>query len=138
MKNAILIMALIFTAVSYGQRGEKRMEARQSMTPQQEASIKSKKMALHLDLSEKQQNQVYDLLLEQAKDRPKKMTKEEREKMSEEDRIAQMEARLDQQIATKRELKKVLSVEQFEKFETTMNKRKKGAKERLKKRRQDR
>lgn len=135
MKNVILITAILISALSFSQRGEKRMQARESMTPQQEASIKSKKMALELDLTEKQQVQVFDLLKEQASNRPERLSKEAREKMSQDERLKAKEARLDDQIALKRELKNILNEEQYEKLEKMMDKRKKGAKKKIKERR---
>lgn len=138
MKNVILIAILLLTAFSYGQRPEKRMEVRESMTPQQEASIKSKKMALELDLTEKQQDEVYKLLVDQATNRPAKLSKEERQKMTQEARVALTENRLQEQIEFKRDLKEVLSMEQYEQFEEMMSKRKKGAKKRMNKRKGNR
>lgn len=138
MKNVILIATLLLTAFSYGQRPEKRMEVRESMTPQQEASIKSKKMALELDLTEKQQDEVYKLLVDQATNRPAKLSKEERQKMTQEARLTLTENRLQEQIDFKRDLKEVLSMEQYEQFEEMMSKRKKGAKKRMNKRKGNR
>jgi len=138
MKNVLLIATLLLTVMSYGQRGEKRMEAREKMNPEQIASIKSKKMALELSLSEKQQKEVYDLTLKQAQDRPEKMSKEKMQKMSQEDRVAMIESKLDKQIEAKREFKKILNEQQYERFEKMMNKRKKGAKKKMKKRRENR
>lgn len=138
MKNVILIATLLLTALSYGQRGENMKKGKEKLTPQQEASIKSKKMALELDLTDQQQDKVYNILLNQANNKPAKISKEERKNLSQEERVALTEQRLEKQIAMKREFQKVLSEEQYEKFEKMMNKRKKGAKERLKKRKEDR
>jgi hypothetical protein len=94
------------------------------LTPEQMATLQTKKMTLALDLTEAQQAQVKALHLENAKMRKTKMEerkaqKEEGEakKPTSEERYAMTNARLDHQIAQKAELKSILSDEQYAQWE---------------------
>jgi len=102
-------------------RIEKR-DMRENLTPQDIASLKSKKLTLQLDLSDKQQKVVYDILLTQAQDQ-NKLRKErlahktQGSKPSKEELVAFKNERLEKQIELKREMKAILSSEQYAKFE---------------------
>ena len=106
-------------------RQENRKERQQNLkdlTPEQAATLQTKKMALHLDLSEAQQKEIYKLNLANAKERQSKMEavkkmRESDEKPSKEARYDMMNERLDNQIAQKKQLKSILTKEQFEKLE---------------------
>lgn len=94
------------------------------MTPEQVATLQTKKMTLALDLSEAQQGQIQALNLENAKARKAKMEKRkaakeegERKKPTSEERFSMANARLDAQLAQKEEMKKILSEEQMAKWE---------------------
>ncbi len=106
-------------------RQENRKERQQNLkdlTPEQAATLQTKKMALHLDLSEAQQKEIYKLNLANAKERQSKMEavkkmRKSDEKPSKEARYDMMNERLDNQIAQKKQLKSILTKEQFEKLE---------------------
>lgn len=106
------------------ERGD-RKEMLKDLTPEEVATLQTKKMTLHLDLTSAQQTKIQALNLEQAKLRKEKM--EAREKMienkdsrpSKEDRFKMMNEKLDNQIAVKQKLKSILTTEQFEKWEQT-------------------
>lgn len=106
-------------------RQENRNERKQNLrdlTPEQAATLQTKKMALHLDLSEAQQKEIYKLNLANAKERQSKMEavkkmRESEEKPSKEARYDMMNDRLDNQLAQKKQLKSILTKEQFEKLE---------------------
>ncbi|MGR7812331.1 hypothetical protein [Lacinutrix undariae] len=142
-KLAILALALItFQANAQrdqekkGQRQD-RMERIDDFTPQQIATLKTKQMTLALDLSESQQKKIQDFNFEEATFRKTKMEsrKEKRKesdhkKPSKEERFEMMNSRLDHQIAQKQTLKKILTADQFEKFEASKQDRKKNNKKR--------
>ncbi len=151
MKN-LLMIAIAFLTINAtaqerkkeGQKGEmkERMEMRNKMTPEETANLKTKKMTLHLDLTEKQQSEVEKLLLDQAKTRTAKMEEfksrremADGEKPSKEERLKMANARLDHQIEMKKKMKAILNAEQYEKFEKMQEKRQgmKGHKARMQK-----
>lgn len=119
---AILVMtAISVTAQEHNMKG-KRGDMK-NLTPEQVATLQTKKMTLALDLNESQQSKIKSLLTEDAKTRKSKMEaykagKEEGKKaMSADEKYARHNERLDHQIARKREMKSILSPEQFDKYE---------------------
>lgn len=123
MKNAILIFLVMFSMVAVAQNNDapqmNKREIRQKFTPEQRAELRSKKMALHLDLTEAQQKQVRQLLLEMERNNRAKAGKPVN---SEEAYNKKMEI-LDRQVELKRELQKILSEEQYAKWENSHNQR---------------
>jgi len=123
-------------------RKENRKERSQTLkdlTPEQAAIIRTKKMALHLDLSEAQQKEIYKMNLANAKERQAKMktirkTRESGEKPSKDNRYDMMNNRLDQQMAQKKQLKSILTEEQFEKLEKSSKRNKMKQRKQLKER----
>jgi hypothetical protein len=119
---AILIMAGISAMAQDHNRKGNRDEMR-DLTPEQVATLQTKKMTLALDLNESQQAKIKTILTEDAKARKSKMDarklkKEEGEKkLSADEKYAMQNERLDHQIARKKEIKSILNQEQFEKWE---------------------
>lgn len=112
------------TAVAQEKSGGHHRGKMNDMTPEQMATLQTKKMTLALDLSESQQSQIQALNLENVKVRKTKMEERkakkevgERKKRTSEERYAMSNARLDAQIAQKEEMKKILSEKQMEKWE---------------------
>ena len=133
MKKLILIaLALVTIQVSAQDRKQEfrkgdrmeRGERFKDLTPEEKAQLQTKKMTLHLDLTQSQQKQIEKLNLENAKDRKANMeTRQAKkkegkgEKPSKEERLAMMNERLDKLIEMKGKMKKILDDEQFEKWE---------------------
>ena len=93
------------------------MEKMKEMSPEQEATLWTKKMTLELDLNETQQDQMYALILEKAKAKSQHFKNLPKERLNEE-QIFKMEVdRLDQKIAMKKALKSILTKKQFERWE---------------------
>ena len=93
------------------------MEKMKEMSPEQEATLWTKKMTLELDLNETQQDQMYALILEKAKAKSQRFKNLPKERPNEE-QIFEMEVdRLDQKIAMKKALKSILTKKQFERWE---------------------
>jgi len=106
-----------------GNRGE-RMERFQDYTPEEMATLQTKKMTLHLDLTKSQQKEIQKLNLENAIDRKAKMDarKSQNEgdkfqKPSKDERLKMMNERLDNQIEMKNKMKNILNEDQFAKWE---------------------
>lgn len=101
------------------------------LTPEQVAALQTKRMTLALDLTLLQQEQVQEFHLENARLRKEKMEarKEEqggktRKELSAEERYQRESERLDHMIANKEKMKKILTPEQFGKWEKGMHHRK--------------
>lgn len=140
MKKIVVVAMLLAAATVMAQEGRKKhlRAAMKDLTPEQIATLHTKKMTLALDLNETQQKQVQALSLEHAKLRKVKMEERkvkkesgESEKPTSEERYARQLERLDRQIVHKAEMKAILSPQQYEKWEKLhFYKKKHRAKER--------
>ncbi len=145
MKKLMVIALALFTLNGVAQEKRKKsserhskMELRKEMTPKDIADLKAKKMTLRLDLTDAQQQKVHRLILKQAETnqslrKEHKADGEKREKPSKEERVKMQNHKLDQLIAMKREMKTILTPEQYAKFE-----KKKPKKPRTKRNREER
>lgn len=115
MNRAIIMVLMFITVNTFAQE-------RMNLTTEQSATLRTKEMTLQLDLTEKQQSQVYKIHEDLAKKRQETRTIDRKE-LSEEERYEMRIERLDQMIAVKKEMKTILNEEQFEKWETLMQKR---------------
>jgi protein CpxP len=138
MKKIIIIfIALITLQVTaqdkkkqYNKEDQKeRKEAMKDLSPEQMATLQTKKMTLHLNLNEAQQNKMQSFFLEEAKFRKAKMVERktikdssEMKTFTKEDKFKMMNERLDHQIEVKQKMKSILNEEQFEKWEYSMGK----------------
>ncbi len=136
MKNLVALALVLFTLNGMAQERRKNQSDRKGpsemmkqMTPNDIADLKSKKLTLKLDLTDAQQKKAHDLILTQAQDheglRKERQARniEKREKPSKDEFVKMENRRLDQQIKMKREMKALLTPEQYVKFEK-MNPRK--------------
>ena len=81
----MILVAILAVGFANAQPGER------NLTPEQIASIQSKKMTLVLDLGNKQQAQVEKLLLVNAKERQAhKMSREDRAQLTDVQKAAKM------------------------------------------------
>lgn len=126
MKNLIVaVIMMAGVAMSAQHRGEKR----EHFKPEQRAELKAKEMTLALNLNEKQQKDVKALLLDRSKKAEaamaqRKAAKDAGKKPTADERFAMKSKMLDEQIAMKAEMKKILSAEQFDKWEKHMQHKK--------------
>lgn len=132
MKKLIVLAALVISSVTFGQENhrEKRehhkkgkMEMMKDLSPEQMATLRTKKMTLALDLTKTQQNKMHALHLENAKARKDQMKKREqlkgteKPKLSSEEKYQKMNSVLDRKIEMKSKMKSILTEEQFQKWE---------------------
>ena len=133
MKKILLVAIALTTVQTFAQNGNRelpnrerseKMEQFKNMSAEDMAELRTKKMTLHLDLTESQQAKVYDIQLKNATVRKAKMEammarKESGEfkRPSQEERLAMQNARLDQQIAMKKKMKSILDEAQYAKWE---------------------
>lgn len=126
MRMWILAAVMMMMGVTVmAQHGERRHEP---LKPEQKAEVASKKMTLALNLNEKQQKDVQKLFLDKARKNEQARAQRKADsaagkKATADDRFAMMNRRLDERIAMKAEIKKVLTAEQFSKWETMNQKR---------------
>lgn len=138
MKNLIVIALVLVSLNGMAQEKDKRsserhnkMELRKEMTPKDIADLKAKQMTLHLDLTDAQQQKVHQLILKQAevnqnlRKEHKAIKGENKEKPSKDERVKMQNHKLDQRIAMKREMKTILTSEQYAKFEKMKPKKQK-------------
>ena len=140
MRNLLIIALAVFSLQLTAQEGKKegkkefkREHTRQmqDLTPEESASLRAKHMTLDLDLSDKQQDQVYKVLLEGEKEREQmrgERKAQEEQKPSKEERLERENARLDKQIDMKKKMKGILTAEQYQKWEKMMQEKKKDYK----------
>ena len=112
-------MALFVGLTTFAQG--KRGEGREKKSPEEQVEIILKKMTTELTLTEKQQKEVKPLLMEQAKKREAKMLefkgrKEKGVKPSDEEMAQMKKNRIDEEVAMKSKLKKILTEEQYKKW----------------------
>jgi len=123
MKKIITLVMILagMTGMAQEKDGPKGIR---NLTPEQMATLQTKKMTLALDLSKTQQEQMQALNIEKATARKEEMEKRkaakedgERKKPTSEERYAMQNARLDRMIADKAKVKKILSDQQYVKWE---------------------
>lgn len=128
MKRLFVIALLVVGTATFAQ-GKKRdhskkdMQEIERMTPEQRTQLQLKKMTLDLDLTASQQKNIEKVLTEQSKKREAKwaeikdIKKEDRKKPTADERYNMANQILDEQIAVKEKMKKILNEKQFEKWE---------------------
>lgn len=136
MKKLVLIAIAFVTLQATAQpqhrgdqkRGQRSIERLQNFSAEELAEIQTKRMTLQLDLTDAQQQEVRELLVAQNKARKEKLeafkkAREENqitERPSKEDRLENLNERLDNQIAMKRKMKEILSEEQYSRWEKSL------------------
>ena len=135
MKYILKILVLLFSLSVFaqqpprgmdserGKRPNNRMQAMKALTPEQEATLWTKKMTLELDLNKNQQDQMYALILGKTKKIKLRMENKPKEHPSKEEIYNMHISRLDEAIAMKESLKKILNDDQFAKWELMKNKK---------------
>ena len=135
MKYTLKILVLLFSLSVFaqqpprqmdserGKRSNNRMQAMKALTPEQEATLWTKKMTLELDLNKNQQDQIYALILGKTKKIKSRMENKPKERPSKEEIYNMHISRLDEAIAMKESLKKILNDDQFAKWELMKNKK---------------
>ena len=128
MKKLIVVALLVVGLTTFAQGKGKRGEGK-DISPEQRTEMQVKKMTKDLDLNEKQQIQVKELLNAQKKDRDQMMAKrkemkETAEKPTKEQR-AEMKAEMDKKdAAMDAKMKTILTGDQYKKWEATKEERK--------------
>lgn len=127
----LILAALFLTGITAMAQDHNRKEGRrqmQDLNPEQLATLQSKRMTLALDLTEGQQSKIKEMFAKNAEARKASMEehkarKENGKELSDDEKFALKNERLDMQIAHKKEMKSILNDEQYAKWEK-MNHRK--------------
>jgi len=128
MKKLLVVALALFTINGMAQKREHKTdrkqgsELRKQMTPAEIADLKAKKMTLKLDLTDTQQKKVRQIILKQSEENQglrneHKVRGEKREKPTKDELVKMQNHKLDQLIKMKREMKTILTPEQYAKFE---------------------
>lgn len=123
MRKLILVALLLsgITALAQDQDRKERREHMQNLSPEQMATLQTKRMTLALDLTDAQQSKVKNLFVKNAEERKAKMDaykskKESGAKLTDDEKFAMQNERLDKEIAHKKEMKSILNDEQYTKW----------------------
>lgn len=125
MKKVFLFLTLCISVLTYAQE---RNGAVEKMNAEQQTILQVKRMTLALDLTMKQQEDIKSLLLERAQKKAahqlaQKTKKEKGEKPTASEKFEMHSQLLDAQIEFKSKMKKILSEEQFKKWEKLRNRK---------------
>lgn len=143
MKKLALIVLLVVGLSTYAQEGKKQERQgteRERLSPEQRNQLQLKKLTLDLNLNESQQKEIAKILEEQSAKRQAEMAafkanKDKGVKPTAEERFAMKNKKLDEAIALKAKVQKVLTPEQFKKWEDMKKENRENMKERMEKRR---
>ena len=136
MKRLVVLICVLATFSLSAQEGARGKRSGQGpgmmkdLTAEEAATLKTKKMTLGLDLTEAQQDKIYQINLKNAQDRKARMEefKKKREagelsKPTKYEILKKVNERLDNQIAHKKEMKSILNQDQYEKWQRNAQRR---------------
>ena len=131
MKKIAFVILLSLSFALHAQRGKGQEHPKSDYTPEQQAVLKTKKMALHLDLSEDQQEKLIVVNKKWAEKRAKereelKVQFEGDERPDADTRYKHQLQMLDDQMAYQKEIEKILNKDQYTTWKEHQGKRKKG------------
>lgn len=112
--SAILVFVTLF---AYSQQGNQNHKMIKELSPEQRAILKTKKLALTLDLNDNQMSQMMDLNKAWAKDHQaeiKKLKNTDQESLSPDEKFEAMNKMLDQKLSYQRKVSKILNDEQYQ------------------------
>lgn len=126
MKKIIVITALLLSSFSFAQD---KKATKEQLTPEQQTELQVKKMTLDLDLTTDQQKEIQPILLKKALLRQEKRAafQQHDKKRTATEKFDMKNNQLDAQIEWKAQMKKILTPEQFAKWETKHEKNTKRA-----------
>ena len=139
MKKLFIVALLVVGMTSFAQEKEARPERAQmeQLTPDQRNQLQLKKMTLELDLNASQQKEMRTIIAEQSTKREAKMaerkaTKDSAKKQPTSDELfAKKSQMLDEQIVMKKRIKKILSADQYKKWDEMKGNKHHGMKKRM-------
>ncbi len=120
--GTIMAVALFSLSIHAQVKGD-RFRKGSDLTSEQVATLQSKKMTLKLDLNENQQKDVYKMMLKSAEEQQKnkaefRKKRQDGIKLTADERFNFENTRIERQLSHKTEMRKILSKEQFTKWES--------------------
>ena len=139
MKKLFIVALAVVGMTSFAQQRNVTAEKSkmEQMTSEQRNQLQLKKMILELDLNAAQQNEVRTIITEQSIKREARMaagkeTQDSAKKqLTADERFAKKNQMLDEQIVMKERMKKILSADQYKKWEDMKERRHHGMKKRI-------
>jgi Spy/CpxP family protein refolding chaperone len=139
MKKLFIVALLVVGMTSFAQEKKARPEnaKMEQLTPEQRNQLHLKKMTLELDLNASQQKEMSKIIAEQSAKREARMaerkaTKDSAKKQLTSDELfAKKNKMLDEQIIMKERMKKILTPEQYKKWDDMKAKKHHGMKKRM-------
>ena len=124
MKKLVTAVFLLIGMGVIAQEDTKAKGDLPDISPEEAATLKTKRMTLDLNLNDSQIDEVYQMNLKNARERQAKRAEMKQKRQSgdltkptKEERMSLMNDRLDKQIDHKRNMQRVLNQEQFQKWE---------------------
>ena len=124
MKRIIAIAIMVVGMTAFAQEGKSRGERteKEQFTTEQKNQLRLKKLILLLDLTPSQQKEMGSIIADQAikkesMRKERKANKAAHKKFTADEKFAMANKILDEKIETKARIKKVLTAEQFAKWE---------------------
>lgn len=129
MKNLILVLALAFGMTAFAQERKMGKEEREKLTPQERVDLQVKRLTKELDLSTKQAEQVKTLMtkkseIREAKKKEMDAIRATGTKPTVEEREAMKTKMQDEVASLKKEMKTILTADQYTKWEQNFEERK--------------
>lgn len=135
-KNVFLALLLFVGITAMAQEKKERRPEREKLTTEQKVDLQVKKMTQDLSLNDKQVKEVRAIVTKQVEKREEKRAEMEAKKAEMKIKKAEMKAKMtEEQAALTSEMKKVLTPEQFTKWEKIREEKKANVKEKMKERR---
>lgn len=138
MKKLFIAALLIVGMTSFAQerKGRPERSEMEQLTPEQRNQLHLKKMTLELDLNASQQKEMSKIIAEQstkkeARMAERKANKDSVKKLTSDELFAKKSKMLDEQIVMKERMKKILTPEQYKKWDEMKAKRHHGMKKRM-------
>lgn len=129
MKKIIVLALLLvgITVVAQERNRKHQGNKMEQFTPEQQSQLMLKKMTLELDLSDAQQKEMSAFISEkiakkEAHKAEMKAMKEKGVAPTSDERFSMATKMLDEQIASKKSMQKILNAKQFEKWDSSKNK----------------
>ena len=121
MKYLFSFLFAGMTLISFAQNNMNQMRGMKDFTPEQDAILQTKKMALSLDLNTTQQKQVLELNKKRGIERKKQMEVRKtmmsnQTKPTSDERFNMMNSMLEKQMVHQSQMKKILNKDQYDQW----------------------
>ena len=139
MKKVIVAALLVIGITAFAQEKKVEKSEREKLTPEQKVDFQVKKLTTDLNLNEKQAKEVRNLVAKQVEKREAKIAEMRAKKEEKAQKGEEIRANLQKdQAANNEEMQKILTPEQFAKWEKIREERKENFKEKMAERREKR